>query len=233
MTLLVGKQGFGKYDNWSKDASHRKQSKMLGVFRPIWPPPRPPPTAPPPNAAPPNAPPHQPLPWRLTKEAIKLLSGRTKRMIWPHGMERMFYRGYSMWEKPSRMWKCRRKFRLLFHVLPIQLRDQVPALRRGIVLFAWTIRQLDGQVHSFESAVELGILPGSRVLVRAAIKHLHKDVVRSLVLIEGAVPIGHLIPTWHHFVHYAEFTLTHGVLRWLWMMAFERFVGVHAILETY
>ena len=28
MTLLVGKQGFGKYDNWSKDASHRKQSKM-------------------------------------------------------------------------------------------------------------------------------------------------------------------------------------------------------------
>ena len=97
----------------------------------------------------------------------------------------------------------------------------MPALRRGIVLFAWTIRQLDGQVHSFEAAVELGILPGSRVLVRAAIKHLHKDVVRSLVLIEGAVPIGHLIPTWHHFVHYAEFTLTHGVLRWLWMMAFE------------
>jgi hypothetical protein len=56
------------------------------------------------------------------------------------------------------------------------------------------------------------------------------------VLIEGAVPIGHLIPTWHHFVHYAEFTLTHGVLRWLWMMAFERFVLVDEgmpYIETY
>ena len=129
-----------------------------------------------------------------------------------------------MWEKPSRMWKCRRKYRLLHHVLPVQLRDQVPQLREAIVLFAWTMRRLDGQVHSYEAAIKLRILPGSRVLVRAQIKTWHKDLICALVLLEGSVPVGHLIPTWHHYVHYVEFTLTHGVLRWLWMMAFERFV---------
>ena len=124
------------------------------------------------------------------------------------------------------MWKCRRKYRLLYHVLPVQLRDQVPGLRNAIVLFAWTIRRLDGQVHCYEVAVSLGILPGSRVLVRGKIKRLHKDLICALVLVEGAVPVGHLIPTWHHFVHYCEFTETHGILRWLWMMAFERCVVV-------
>ena len=139
-------------------------------------------------------------------------------------MERMYYRGFSMWEKPSRMWKCRRKFRLLLYVLPVLLRDQVPALREAIVLFVWTLRRLDGQVYSYATTTKMGILPGSHVLVRGQIKRLHADLIRSLVLIEGCVPVGHLIPTWHHFVHYVEFTETHGVLRWLWMMAFERFV---------
>ena len=222
MTLLVGKGNFGKYASWGKDSKHRRDCKTFGIFRDLWFPDRPPAGA----AAPPAplpAPP-APLPWRLTAAQIKLLSKRTKTIIWPHNMERMFYRGFSMWEKPSRMWKCRRKHRLLYHVLPVQLRDQVPRLRNGIVLFAWTIRRLDGQVHCYEDAVHLGILPGSRVLVRGKIKPLHKDLICALVMIEGAVPVGHLIPTWHHFVHYCEFTETHGILRWLWMMAFERYV---------
>ena len=124
------------------------------------------------------------------------------------------------------MWKCRRKLRLLYHVLPVQLRDQVPRLRNAIVLFAWTMRRLEGQVYCYDTYIAMGILPGSRVLRRGKIKILHKDMICALVLIEGCVPVAHLIPTWHHFVHYVEFTETHGVLRWLWMMAFERCVCV-------
>ena len=219
MTLMIGKRGEGKYSNWSKDSSHRRHCKALGVFSELWPADRPEADSTP-NPAPKPA----PFPWRLTAAQIKLLSQRTKNIIWPHHMERMYYRGASMWEKPSRMLKCRRKYRLLFHVLPVQLRDQVPQLREAIVKFAWTMRRLDGQVYSYDAAIKLGILPGSRVLVRGEIKVLHKDMICALVMLEGSFPIGHLIPTWHHFVHYVEFTVTHGVLRWLWMMAFERFV---------
>ena len=221
MTLLVGKAGYGKYAAWGKDNVHRRDCKNFGIFRDVWVDPNAP-AATTTSTTPANVP--APLPWRLTADQIKLLSKRTKSIRWPHHMERMFYRGFSMWEKPSRMWKCRRKLRLLYHVLPVQLRDQVPRLRDAIVLFAWTMRRLDGQVYCYEDAVRLGILPGSRVLVRCKIKGLHKDLICALVLIEGAVPIGHLTPTWHHFVHYCEFTQTHGILRWFWMMAFERFV---------
>ena len=225
MTLLVGKKSeAGKYSNWGKDVAHRRHCKLLGIFRDLWPPDRPPPGAAA-NPDPPDPEPEPaPFPWRLTPAQIKVLSARTKNIMWPHHMERMFYRGYSMWEKPSRMWKCRRKFRLLLFVLPVQLRDQVPPLRDALTLFAWTLRRLDGQVYSYATATVMGILPGSHVLTRGQTKRLHKDLIRSLVLLEGCVPVGHLIPTWHHFVHYAEFTETHGVLRWLWMMAFERLV---------
>ena len=234
MGLLVGKGPYGKYASWCKDGTHRRDCKNIGVFRDVWIPDVPAATTPTISASTtPDVPAATtsatsvdpaPLPWRLTGDQIKLLSKRTKSMRWPHHMERMFYRGFSMWEKPSRMWKCRRKHRLLYHVLPVQLRDQVPRFRNAIVLFAWTMRRLDGQVHCYEDALRLGVLPGSRVLVRRKIKGLHKDLICALVLIEGSVPVGHLIPTWHHFVHYCEFTETHGILRWFWMMAFERFV---------
>ena len=234
MNLLVGKTSEGRYKNWNKDKIHRRQSKELGVFPDIWiaddpsqPAPQPQPaTSPPASQTPVPQPAPQPgggpLPWRLTKEQRLLLDLRTRRIVWPHYMERLYYRGASMWKKPCRMWKCRRKYRLLYHVLPIQLRDQVPILRRALVLFAWAMRRYAGQVYSYEAAKAMGILPGSRVLVAARLKTIKGDLICAIVLLEGCVPIAYLIPTWHHFVHYPEYAETHGILRILWMMAFER-----------
>ena len=120
------------------------------------------------------------------------------------------------------MWKSRRKYRLLLFVLPVLVRDQVPRLREALLLFVSALRRLEGQVQSYETAIALGILPGSRALKHAEIDVIHKDLIRSLALLEGCVPISYLIPSTHHFVHYAEYAKTHGILRIYWMMAFER-----------
>jgi len=129
----------------TRDSTHRKQARKLGIFPEIWPP-RPPGVPPPPAAGVPPPPPSA-IPWHLTKEQIKLLERRMSRIMWPHYMERLYYRGASPWKKPGRSWKCRRKFRLLWFLLPVQLRDDdmVPALRAALVLMAWAIRRLQGQ----------------------------------------------------------------------------------------
>ena len=123
VTLLVGKVSNSGYKKWgNKDATHREQCKRLKIFRPVWPE---------------NA---EPLPWRLTPEARKLLHNRMMKTLWPHYMA---YRGSSFWQKPGHMWKARRKYRLLFFILPTQLRDQVPAFRDALLLFTWCIRRLN------------------------------------------------------------------------------------------
>lgn len=73
---LVGKGATGtSYTNWSKDAKHRAQAKILGIFEPIWPE----------NGG--------ELPWRLTKPDKVLLEERMRNCVWPHYMERLFYKG--------------------------------------------------------------------------------------------------------------------------------------------
>ena len=132
--------------------------------------------------------------------------------------------GHSMWSKPSRMWKSRRKFRLLYFMLLTQLRDKVPAVHQALLHFVWAMRQLDGQVHSYETANRLRILPGSRCVRKDALYSINRTLLLGLVLLVGAFPISHLNPGMKHFVHYPAFTGTHSLLRILWMMGFERSV---------
>ena len=73
---LIGKgPSDTSYYSWSKDAKHRKQAKDLGVFEEIWPG----------NDG--------PLPWRLTKDQRDFLDDRMSRVVWPHYVERLFYKG--------------------------------------------------------------------------------------------------------------------------------------------
>ena len=127
--LMVGRTSDG-YSGWSKDASHRRHAQKLGVFPDIWP----------------GV--DGPLPWRLTAVQRKLLDTRTGRIAFPHYTEPLYYRGASFFEKPSRMWKSHRKYRLLLFYLPVLLRDQVPALRKALLLFVWSLRRLEGKLLS-------------------------------------------------------------------------------------
>ena len=143
--LLVGKVSNTGYSSWSKDQMHREQCKKLGIFRELWPE----------NGG--------PLPWRLTKPQRLMLNERMRNVSWPHYLEPLYFRGCSFWMKPGRMWKARRKYRLVLHILPTQLRDQLPRLRDAFFLFIYCMRRLMGQVSSYEEATTmLGILPGSK-----------------------------------------------------------------------
>ena len=203
--LLVGKVSNTGYEGWNKDDAHRRQCKELGIFEDVWPE----------NGG--------PLPWRLTKVQRLQLDRRMSRVLWPHYVEPLYYKRCSFWKKPGRMWKARRKWRLLYFMLPTQLRDVVPAFTTALLLFAWSMRQLLGQTHSYEFAKVLGILPGSRTLFKAFIKKIGEDLRRSLALFEGCTPIDHLKPVFHHFVHLAKLTEEFSLLDILWMMGFERY----------
>lgn len=91
------------------------------------------------------------------------------------------------------------------------------------MVFVGAMRLLDGQIHSYDRARALGILPGSRTVDKRKIKQIHNDLIRGLCLLEGCLPLSHLNPAMHHFVHYATYTETHGCLRLYWMMCFERY----------
>lgn len=120
------------------------------------------------------------------------------------------------------MWKARRKFRLLYYMLVTQLRDLVPEVRNALSIFVFAMRRLEGQAVSFEEAERLGILPGSRTILKADLDRIHTDLILGLLLLEGCFPVGHLNPAMGHFKHYAEYTKLLGPLIKLWMMAFER-----------
>ena len=203
--LLVGKVPRTGYEGWNQDDKHRQHCKTLGIFRELWPE----------NGA--------PLPWRLTKAQRLLLHGRLSRVLWPHYIDPLFYGGKSFWTKTGHIWKARRKYRMLFYVLATQLRDQVPKFRKALLLFAWSMRRIMGQTHSYKYATRLGILPGSRAVEKASLYLFSRDLVRSLVLFEGCTPIDHLKPAFHHFVHMGKLTEKYALLDLTWMFDFERY----------
>ena len=206
LKCVVGKVADGGYyNNWNKDATHRREAEIMKVHSSIW-------TT---NGG-------GDLPWRLSRESRELLDGRMLSLIWPEKMEKMAYKGFSFWKKPDRIWKIIRKVRLLYFILPTQLRDQIPAVRYALSTFVWAMRRLLGQVHSFRTARAIGILPGSRTIKKSVVPRLQGEVIRGLVLLSGSLPIGHIHPGGHHFSHCGRYTLTHALLSLLWMLGFER-----------
>lgn len=208
LKVMIGKgidRGNGGYKSWSNDRTHRVQSQQRDIFRDIWPDR------------------NGNLPWRLTAAELAELEERMRRVTWPHYVDRHYYEGCSFWRKPGRLWKTQRKVVLLYFILATQLRDKLPRLRVALFTIIWALRRLDGQVYSHEAAMTLGVLPGSRTIDPTQLPAIHRDLIVGLCLLEGCLPVLHLNPALHHIVHFAQYTMTHGCLRSLWMMYFERY----------
>ena len=237
---LVGKgPSSSSYSNWSRDAKHRKDAKTFGIMEDIWPE----------NNGPLpwrlTAQQRNLLEERMSRVvwphymerlyyagiflsnycALFVLSCviLIPKPIYSHAL--LFVQllaGHSFWTRANRMWKARRKYRLLFFMLVTQLRDQTEAVTHALNLFTWAVRRAIGQVHSYKEAQGLNILPGSTTVNTAGLEEAQRDLIVALALLEGCLPIAQLNPALHHFVHYIEFALTHGSLVLFWMMGFER-----------
>ena len=85
----------------------------------------------------------------------------------------------------------------------------VPEVHRALLMFVWAQRRLDGQHPSYETAVSLRILPGSRYIRKDILEVVNRDLILGLVLFEGAFPKSHLKPGMKHFVHHPRYTGTH------------------------
>ena len=191
---LVGKGEHGMYTSWNKDHKHRLECIKYGVF--------------------PDVQHGGPLPWRLTRENLRVVDRRILDMYWPHGTHRLGKNGYSFFIKSCRAWKSRDKMMIFMVLLPTCLRGFVTALHQAILQLVYALRRLEGQVLSINQAKQVGVMPGSRVILKKAVPRLHKELLRGLVLFEGCMPVSLLNPALHHLVHYATQTEKIGSLRY-------------------
>lgn len=79
MKIMIGKGPAGtSYAAWGNDLKHRKQAKMLHIYETVWPE----------NGG--------ALPWRLSTADKNELNLRMRNVVWPHYMERLFYKGKNV-----------------------------------------------------------------------------------------------------------------------------------------
>ena len=76
---LVGKGSDGMYSGWNKDNNHRNDCKTFGIFQEFW-------------SDPDSLP-----PWRLSKDAVKIMDNRVLSMWWPHYVDKLAKENHSFW----------------------------------------------------------------------------------------------------------------------------------------
>ena len=202
---LVGKASDGVYKSWgAKDSRHRRTCQAFGMFKDF---------ADGTSTLP---------PWRLTKDQVKVMDERVRRMWWPHYTDLLTRDGQSFWIKPDRMWKAKHKWFCLMAILPTCLNGYVRALHMSLIYIINALKSLMGQVYSAIEAMRRGEEPGTRSINVPLIEFLGHQLIYGLTLLEGSYPIDHLNPALHHIVHYGHQTANVGILLWVALNTFER-----------
>ena len=163
------------------------------------------------------------LPWRLTREAFDEVDRRILRMVFPHNTESLTKGGRTFMRFTNAANKTSKKILALLVILPTVLRGYLQGFRRGLRLLVLGLRMLEGQVHSYNECIRLGVEPGSRTFDNTLIPKSRSLIVTGLAMIVGSVPPSTLVPCLHLLGHYPEQTALFGILRWYWMMVFERY----------
>ena len=138
-----------------------------------------------------------PLPWRLSAEAFQEVNRRVRAMVYPHNTERPIKKGKTFLNYTAAAKKMKVTHLVLLVILPTVLRDYIQPFRRGLRLFVLGLRMLEGQVHSYNTCVRLGVEPGSRCLDKKLIPEIKKLVVGGLSMITGSVPPSSLVQYLH------------------------------------
>ena len=65
--------------------------------------------------------------------------------------------------------------------------------------------------------------PGSRCFDTNLVSKVRKLLVTGVAMVTGSVPPSTIVACLHLLCHYAEHAELFGILRWYWMMVFERY----------
>ena len=66
-------------------------------------------------------------------------------------------------------------------------------------------------------------MPGSRTFDKSMIPKIRQLIVTGVAMITGSVPPSTIVACLHLLIHYADHTQLFGILKWYWMMTFERY----------
>lgn len=78
--FLVGRGRNGMYNAWNRDGKHRDDCEAYGIFEEFW-----------------SGHPHVLPPWRLSKDAVKIMDSRVMSMWWPHFVDKLAKKHHSFW----------------------------------------------------------------------------------------------------------------------------------------
>lgn len=126
------------------------------------------------------------LPWRLTKEAIKVIDARIENIVYPHGPAGCSKDGAGFMKNLNRARRISQKLLGLLTILPTVLRDYVPEVREGIRKFVLGMKLLEGRCVNAMEAMELGVPADSRPLLKEDIKKAELLIIEGLSMLEGA-----------------------------------------------
>ena len=127
-----------------------------------------------------------PLPWRLTKQAVARVDDRVMAIVYPHGPSGCsdnksgFFRNFSCISRSSQ------KILALLVIMPTVLRDYVPHFRGGMRSFVWGMRLLQGRCLSAAECVAQKMTIGSRPLGKKDIDSAELLIAEGMSKFAGA-----------------------------------------------
>ena len=114
--------------------------------------------------------------------------------MYPHSCVTVGNLHRSFWKDLHCVCKMSQRMFALLIIMPGCLRRCIPLFHNALLKLVWGLRILDGNVHSYNQCVRLGIETGTHCLRKSRVKTAHRLIVTALSLLEGCMPVS-LLPT--------------------------------------
>ena len=160
-----------------------------------------------------------PLPWRLTPMAKKIVDKRVVNLCYPHYTplcnidDQSFIFRAGVWRTASKL--------IAFNVVLVTvLRGFVAKLRCALRSLIWGLRLLEGRSLSVNEARALKLDGGHKAMHEIDTKKAKKLIIEGLSMLEGCIAICLIVPAIHSLCHYPGGAELWGLLRLVWMISF-------------
>ena len=163
-----------------------------------------------------------PLPWRLSPQALAVVNERTARLCYPHYTP-VCHIGCDSFFKRTGCWRTATKLLAFLVILVPVLQGFVKPFREGLRRVVYGLRIIAGQTCSVNEAAAFKLETTNIYLRKSDINKARLLIIEGLSIIEASCPICLLVPAVHTLCHYGDGAALWGLLRLLWMMNFERY----------